>query len=294
MQFYSSFATQPLSRIALGCMSFHDLSAGQAIIAAALDQGINFFDTADLYDGGENERIVGQALRSRREQVVIATKVGNRMRPDGSGWDWAPTKDYIVAAVEESLRRLQTDYIDLYQLHGGTLEDPWEEIVEAFERLKEQGKIRAYGISSIRPNVIRHWTTIAQGKTCMSQYSLLDRRPEEATLDHLHQAGQQVLVRGALAKGILAGKAARPYLGIEEEKVQAVQETLKAQAGADQAGWAIAYTLRSPAVGSVVLGASSAQQLQSAVASWKRVNSKDLDWSELEQVAPALHYTKHR
>ncbi len=295
MQFYStSFAARPLSRIALGCMSFHDLTTGQAIINTALELGINFFDTADLYDRGENEKIVGEVLHSRRQDVFIATKVGNRMRPDGSGWDWVPSKKYIVGAVEDSLRRLKTDYIDLYQLHGGTIEDPWPEIVEAFELLKESGKIKGYGISSIRPNVIRHWAAVSQANTCMTQYSLLDRRPEEATLNHLHAAGQHVLVRGALAKGLLAGKPARTYLGMEEGNVKKVQREWETLAGTDQAGWAISFALKPPAVGSVVLGTSSVEQLKSAVNSWERVNTQQLDWSSLDEVAPAQQYTNHR
>lgn len=295
MQYYSpSFTDFSLSRIALGCMSFHDLPSGRAVIESALDLGINFFDTADLYDQGVNEKVVGEVLRAQRQNVLIATKVGNRMRADGSGWDWAPSKKYILQAVEDSLRRLQTDYIDLYQLHGGTLDDPWEEIIEAFEHLKAVGKIRAYGISSIRPNVIRHWTNMARGSTCMTQYSLLDRRPEETTLAHLHQAGQYVLVRGALAKGLLAGKAAKGYLNWDEETIKTIQERLGLKAGKDLAGWALSFAFRPPAVGSVVLGASSPEQLQSAVHSWERLISVETDWSDVELVAPAQLYGQHR
>ncbi|MDN8790573.1 aldo/keto reductase, partial [Staphylococcus aureus] len=85
-------------------------------IHEALERGINYLDTADLYDRGLNEEFVGKAVKGKRGQVIIATKVGNRWRPDGSGWDWDPSKAYIKQAVKESLRRLQTDYIDLYQL----------------------------------------------------------------------------------------------------------------------------------------------------------------------------------
>ena len=90
-------------------------------------------------------------MRSKRDQVVIASKAGNQWRADGSGWDWNSSKKHILAAAEESLKRLKTDYIDLYQLHGGTIDDPIDETIEAFEILKKQGKIRYYGISSIRP-----------------------------------------------------------------------------------------------------------------------------------------------
>src|ERR1035437_7075729 len=83
------------------------------------DNGINYFDTADLYDKGLNEINIGNALKAKRDQIIIATKVGNQWRSDGTGWDWNPRKDYILKAVEQSLQRLQTNYIDLYQLHGG-------------------------------------------------------------------------------------------------------------------------------------------------------------------------------
>lgn len=193
-----------VSEISFGCMSLDVTSKdSESLLRSAVDHGINFFDTADLYDKGENERVVGKALQSVRNQVIIATKVGNQWREDGSGWDWNPTKTYILKAVEDSLRRLNTDYIDLYQLHGGTIEDPIDETIEAFELLKEQGKIRAYGISSIRPNVIREWVSKSNMSSVMMQYSLLDRRPEEAMLELLGTHDISVITRGTLAKGLL-------------------------------------------------------------------------------------------
>ncbi|HEY6899618.1 MAG TPA: aldo/keto reductase, partial [Puia sp.] len=141
---YSQLGTSDLriSRIGFGCMSLGDEREAAGLIHRAIEGGINFFDTADLYDKGVNEEMVGRILRDRRGEVLIATKVGNQWREDGSGWDWNPRKEYILKAVEESLRRLQTDRIDLYQLHGGTLEDPIDETIEAFELLQRQGKIR--------------------------------------------------------------------------------------------------------------------------------------------------------
>ena len=124
-----------VSRLSLGGMSFHTEAQAQPIIYQALDLGINYFDTADLYDKGENEQIIGKLLKDRRQDVILATKVGNQWRKDGSGWDWNPSKDYIKTAVKQSLKRLQTDYIDLYQLHGGTIDDPIDETIEAFEEL---------------------------------------------------------------------------------------------------------------------------------------------------------------
>lgn len=285
-----------VSVIGLGCMSLgHDHAQNARVIHAALDHGVTFIDTADLYDKGFNEESVGKALRGRRDRVVLATKVGNQWRPDGRGWDWNPRKAYILQAVHASLRRLQTDCIDLYQLHGGTLEDPIDEAIEAFEQLKQQGHIRHYGISSIRPNVIRTWTARSQMQSVMTQYSLLDRRPEEETLDHLHAHSRSVVVRGALAKGLLAGKSPREYLGLSAEPVAEVQQALRAQGqGQDMGPVALQYVLAHPAVATIAVGASSeAQAIANAMAS-------DLPPLTVEQhmalqaVAPVLRYEQHR
>ena len=145
-----------VSEIGLGCMSLGtEETPAISLIHEALDHGINLLDTADLYDDGRNEEIVGKAVKGRRSQVILATKVGNRRIPGQEGWVWDPSKDYILSEVKNSLKRLNTDYIDLYQLHGGTIDDPMEETIEAFEQLKKEGWIRQYAISSIRPNVIR-------------------------------------------------------------------------------------------------------------------------------------------
>ncbi len=297
MMDFSTLGTSSLnvSRIALGGMSFPSTAEGEKIIQTALEGGINFFDTADLYDKGENERIIGKALASVRQEVFIATKVGNRWREDGSGWDWVPRKEHIMTAAEASLQRLGTDYIDLYQLHGGTIEDPLEEVIEAFELLQSQGKIRAYGISSIRPNTIRKWTDLSRGVSCMSQYSLLDRRPEAFVLGHLKQAGHGILVRGALAKGLLAGKPPQSYLDHSADQVANVQaEMLKQVSKEDLSGLALAYCLHSPAVTSVVLGASTPAQISGTLAAWQRVKAMDLDFSQLAHAVPFYDYTQHR
>src|SRR4029079_841005 len=125
----------------------------------------------------------------------------NQWKNDGDGWTWNPRKEYILTAIDQSLKRLHTNYIDLYQLHGGTIDDPIDETIEAFELLKKQGKILHYGISSIRPNVIREYVKRSAIVSVMMQYSLADRRPEEAILDLLKQNNISVLARGVLAQG---------------------------------------------------------------------------------------------
>src|SRR5450631_4634941 len=112
-----------ISRIGFGTMSLElNNQMSEILLHRAFDEGINYFDTADMYQNGLNETFLGQALSSRRKSLILATKVGNQWREDGSGWDWNPSKKYILSSIDQSLERLQTDYIDLYQLHGGTIE----------------------------------------------------------------------------------------------------------------------------------------------------------------------------
>jgi len=224
----SDQSTFQLPKLGLGCMSLPEsYFAAEKVIHAAIDSGISFFDTADLYQKGQNEVNLGKAIQSKRAQLIIATKVGNVWKSDISGWSWNPEKAYILKAVEESLRRLRTDYLDLYQLHGGTIDDPWNETLEAFELLKSQGKIRAFGISSIRPNVIRKVMTMNPPATIMMQYNPLDRRPEEAVFPFLEKTTTRVLVRGAFAKGILIDKPVAGFLDFQKEKVTEIKAEIQ-------------------------------------------------------------------
>ncbi|MGE7055567.1 aldo/keto reductase, partial [Paenibacillus glucanolyticus] len=256
-----------VSEIGLGCMSL-GTDEGQAVklIHEALDQGVNFLDTADLYDKGRNEELVGKAVQGRREEVIIATKVGNRRVEGQDGWVWDPSKDYIKSAVKDSLRRLGTDYIDLYQLHGGTLDDPVEETIEAFEELKREGWIRYYGISSIRPNVIREYVSKSNIVSVMSQYSILDRRPEEEVLDLLAENGISAIARGPVARGILSdrgqSKAEKGYLDYSKNELLDILKRLEEYGnGADLTHTAIRYALSHAAVACTIPGASSLEQL---------------------------------
>ena len=286
-----------VSEVSFGCMSLtgSDRVAHLRLLRQAQESGINFFDTADLYEKGENEKLVGEAFRQMRQQVIIATKVGNQWRPDGSGWDWIPSKKYLLQAVESSLQRLQTDYIDLYQLHGGTLDDPIDEIIAAFELLQQQGKIRYYGISSIRPNMIREYVNRSHLVSVMMQYSLLDRRPEEACLDLLqtHQIG--VLARGSLAQGLLAGKPATNYLSYSESAVTDAAQALQAVAGdyRPMAEVAVKYVLAQPAVATAVLGLRTPPQLQEAIQIMRAPALSSDDVNQLKQIPPNT-YEQHR
>ncbi|MEK3885094.1 aldo/keto reductase [Paenibacillus sp. PL2-23] len=290
-----------VSEIGLGCMSLGtEETEAVAIIHEALECGITLLDTADLYDGGRNEELVGLAVRGRRADVVIATKVGNRRVPGKEGWTWDPSKAYIHAAVRESLRRLGTDYIDLYQLHGGTIDDPMEETIEAFEELKRDGLIRHYGISSIRPNVIREYAKRSSIVSVMSQYSMLDRRPEEETLPLLAERGIGLIARGPLAGGILteagAGKANRQYLDYSPLELPETRRRLAELVSGERtlAQTAIRYALSEPGVSTAIPGASNIEQLRQNVSASKAAPLTAEERAAIRAATKANQYADHR
>lgn len=291
-----------VTELGLGCMSIGiQEKTARSIIEAALEEGINYFDTADLYDFGENEKIVGQALKEVRENVIIATKVGNRWKHDRTGWSWDPSKEYIKEAVKGNLKRLGTDYIDLYQLHGGTIEDPIDETIEAFEELKAEGLIRYYGISSIRPNVIRKFVDKSHLVSVMMQYSILDRRPEEAALPLLHEHGIGVVTRGPVAKGLLSDKmlekiSEKGYLDYSANELRAILPSLKERVASSRPFTEIAlqYNLANPAVASVVTGASSPEQIKSNAAAVKSNPLTNDELALIKDLTKANVYMEHR
>ncbi len=299
MMKYRKLGTSSLevSEVSFGCMSLgSDEQENRQLISDAIDGGINLFDTADIYDNGRNEQMLGAALKGKRTSVLIASKVGNRLRADGSGWDWAPTRAYIIASIEDTLRRLQTDYLDLYQLHGGTIDDPIDEIIEAFELLKQQGKIRYYGISSIRPNVIREYIKRSSIVSVMMQYSLLDRRPEEICFPLLEDARIGILVRGSVARGLLAGKPVAEYLKynkLDVHKMAMAVASISSEAR-NQMQTAVRYVLQHEPVTSAVVGIRTPEQLRSAlsVADTQALTAHELEY--LNQVLHPNFYEEHR
>lgn len=291
-----------VSELGLGCMSLGtEPKKAQEIIEAALEEGMNYFDTADLYDFGENERIIGQVLKPVRDKVIIATKVGNRWSENKDGWSWDPSKKYIKEAVKNSLTRLGTDYIDLYQLHGGTMEDPIVETIEAFEELKAEGIIRYYGISSIRPNVIREYAKKSSIVSVMMQYSMLDRRPEEEALPLLEDYNISAVTRGPLAKGLLSNKmldkaSEKGFLDYNYEELSNTLPQLKEKLADSRIMTEIAlqFNLAQPAVSSVVAGASKVEQIRENA---KAVRANPLSKAELsliQSITKANQYEQHR
>ncbi|MCF8564087.1 aldo/keto reductase [Alicyclobacillus tolerans] len=291
-----------VSEIGLGCMSLpNDEMDAAAIVHRALDVGINFFDTADLYGQGRNEELLGKALEGHRNEVVIATKVGNRFEPGQPGWRWDASGAYIKQAVFDSLKRLGTDYIDLYQLHGGTLDDDMDEVIAAFDSLKKEGWIRFYGISSIRPNVIKQYVKRSQIVSVMMQYSILDRRPEEEILDLLHANQVSVIARGPLAKGLLSAQAADRvtddgYLDYSKAEILELAQKLRDMAGtaSNPSHTAMRYALAHPAVATAIPGSSKVEQLveNAAVAHMPPLSEEQLD--RIRSWSHSNIYRQHR
>ncbi len=221
--------------------------------------------------------------------------MGNQWRADGSGWDWNPKKEYILKAVADSLRRLQTDYIDLYQLHGGTIEDSIDDVIEAFEKLVEQGKIRHYGISSIRPNVIREYVSKSNITSVMMQYSILDRRPEESCFKLLEENNIGVLARGGLARGILVDKPVTHYLNHTYQEVKKVKKAIfeltKNEKSAEQI--ALQFVLNPTVISSAVVGIRTLDQLNQALEAIQTPASVD-EIQNLQSIIPLNYYELHR
>lgn len=291
-----------VSELGLGCMSLGtDLKKAQEIIEAALEEGVNYFDTADLYDFGENEKLVGQTLKNVRDQVIIATKAGNRWNEQKDGWSWDPSKKHLKEAVKASLKRLGIDYIDLFQLHGGTMDDPFEDTIEAFEELKAEGFIRYYGISSIRPNVIREYIEKSKIASVMMQYSILDRRPEEESLPLLQKNGVGVVTRGPLTKGLLSNKmlnnaSEKGYLDYSLEELQETIPLLREKIADSRSMTEVAlqYNLANPAVSSVIAGASKVEQIRENAKAVRADPLSDEELAIIKAITKRSTYEQHR
>jgi len=258
------------------------------IIHAALDQGVNFVDTADMYSAGESEVIVGKALKGRRDDVVLATKVHFQM---GEGRNRSGnSRRWIVKEVEESLRRLGTDWIDLYQIHRPDESTDIEETLSALTDLVHQGKVRAFGCSTFPAEdlVEAHHVSENRGllrmRTEQPPYSILARGIERSVLPVCERYGMGVLTWSPLAAGFLSGKyrkdrpvdltsgrAARqpfrfdPSLPGNAAKFEAVEKLveLAAEVGCSLPELAVAFAATHPGVTSVILGPRTMEQLES-------------------------------
>lgn len=288
-----------MSELGLGAMSFKTKDDAVMIIRSAIEKGINFIDTADLYGFGENESWIGEALRHDREHVILATKVGNRWEEGNSGWTWDPSKEYIKNAVKRSLKRLNTDYIDLYQLHGGTIDDPIEETIEAFEELKKEGVIRYYGLSSIRPNVIKKYLSLSSIVSVMLPYSLLDRRGEEL-FPLFQKHGISVIARGPLAQGVLTEDSAKktPEKGVlhytKQEIFNLNEQIVSTLPKRTITETALQFVLSEPTVATVIPGASTLLQLENNLEAATKPTLSDKELTLLKSMTKDMIFENHR
>lgn len=289
-----------ISELGLGCMSLGtDYKKAQPIIESAIDNGITYFDTADIYDQGVNEEIVGKALKKyqNRDDIVIGTKVGNRLTDDGD-MTWDPSKKHIKESVKGSLKRLGLNHLDLYQLHGGTIDDPLDETISAFDELKREGYIRAYGISSIRPNVIDYYLKNSQIETLMSQFNLIDNRPE-SLINDVHDKQVKILARGPVFKGLLTSKSVdvidekfeNGVLDYTQDELGSTIASIK-ELESNLTALSFKYLTSHDAMGSIIVGASSVEQLEENVRNYYKEISLDQIKSARNRVKD-IEYTQH-
>jgi aryl-alcohol dehydrogenase-like predicted oxidoreductase len=278
-----------VSPYALGTMNFgvmanDDHDDAVRIIHAALDAGVNLIDTADVYSRGESERIVGKAIKARRDEVVLATKFSNPMgdSPNQRGG----SRRWITAAIEGSLRRLETDYIDLYQYHYPDDSTDIEETLSALTDLVRSGKVRAIGTSK-QPAagiVEAHWVSERMGlerfRCEQPHYSILNRGIERDILPTTQRYGMGAIVWSPLAQGLLTGRVRKgqpssltrrgPYfehLG-DERRIDVVEQLIPVaeKAGISLTYLALAFVLAHPGVTAALLGPRTQEQLADLLA----------------------------
>ncbi|MFO7695905.1 MAG: aldo/keto reductase, partial [Anaerolineae bacterium] len=170
-------------------------------IDAALDVGINFIDTADVYSGGHSEELLGRAMKGRRERFVVATKIGWIDFDGEQGRSAYDTVDKLVAGVQENLRRLQTDYLDVIQSHIDFRDPTMEVFVRGFQQLQQEGKVRAYGVSTSNFEYLKAFNSDGRCATLQIDYSILNRTAEAEILPYCLENKIGVIVRGPLAMG---------------------------------------------------------------------------------------------
>jgi aryl-alcohol dehydrogenase-like predicted oxidoreductase len=298
-----------VSVVGLGCNNFGlriDEAASRPVIAKALDIGITMFDTADVYGHkGGSETILGKYLGSRRKDIVLATKFGSPM--DDTGRLRGASRRYIMSAVDASLKRLQTDWIDIYQLHRSDPATPLEETLRALDDLIRQGKVRYIGLSTITAWQLTdmQWTARHLGLnrlvSCETEYNLLTRGAERELVPAMRASGIGMLPYYPLASGFLTGKYKRStplpegarltkgkryedkYINDANFTVLEELEAFCKGSGHSLLELAFSWLAAQPAVGSVIAGATSPGQIESNVkaVNWQ-LNPQDL--SEIDKI----------
>jgi aryl-alcohol dehydrogenase-like predicted oxidoreductase len=294
-----------VSAVGLGGNNFGrriDLDATRAVVNTAMDEGITLIDTADIY--GESEDFLGKLLRGNRENLVIATKFGNPLH--GPDWEARGGRRYIMRAVESSLRRLRTDYIDLYQLHTPDRRTPIDETLSALDEVVKSGKVRYIGCSNFDGWQIADadWTARTRGYSrfisVQNQYSILERDIEGEVTPACERFGLGILPFFPLASGLLTGKyhrgepppagtrlAARPE-ALTDQVFDVVEKLEKyaAERGRSLLDVAIGGLAAQRAVASVIAGATKPEQVRANVAagSWEPTHD---DLAALDEIAPS-------
>jgi aryl-alcohol dehydrogenase-like predicted oxidoreductase len=282
-----------VSTAGLGCNTFGHTLAPEGVeplVRAALDAGVTFFDTADVYGAtpGQSEELLGSALGTRRDDVVVATKFGADVRGlNGPDWGARASRRYIRRAVEGSLRRLGTDYVDLYQLHLPDPLTPIEETLAALHELVAEGKVRYIGSSNFDAWQVTDadWTARTGALTpfisAQNRYNLLDRSAERELVPAAESAGVGILPFVPLASGLLTGKYRRGEAAPEGTRMTVLPgrlaaadfdtiealERLAADWGVPLSTVALGGLAAQPAVGSVIAGARTPDQVRANVAS---------------------------
>jgi aryl-alcohol dehydrogenase-like predicted oxidoreductase len=308
-----------VSTICFGCMTFNggagfwnvigqvDQAGADALVKGSVDAGVNFFDTADVYSEGESEKTLGQSLKNlgiARKDVVIATKVFSRT---GLGRnDMGASRGHIMDAVEASLKRLGTDHIDLYQIHGSDAITPIEETLRALDILVQQGKVRYIGASNweawklSRAITVSELTGYARFDTLQAYYSIAGRELEREFVPMIRHTKTGLLVWSPLAGGLLSGKFSREnqkpensrrsefdFPLVDKERAWRILDVMRPIGeahGCSPARVALAWLLHQPVVTSVIIGAKRTDQLKDNLASINvKLSPKELQ--QLEQVS---------
>ena len=273
-----------VSLAGIGCNNFGwriDAGGTAAVVSAAIDSGINFFDTADIYGAGQSEEYLGRALQGRRNKVLIATKFGMKM---GEGQEGGKP-GYIRQAVEDSLRRLNTDHIDLYQIHKPDPSTPIADTLGALEELVKAGKVREIGCSNFSAAQLQEASQVRSARfaSVQNDYSMLHREPEAEVLPECRRLGMAFLPYFPLANGLLTGKY-RPGQAFPKSsragdgfgpKVFTDENLTLAEAlrqfaesrGHTLLELAMSWLASKPAVASIIAGAKTAEQVKANASS---------------------------
>jgi aryl-alcohol dehydrogenase-like predicted oxidoreductase len=292
-----------LGAMMFGAMGNPDHDDSIRIIHRALDAGINFIDTADVYSGGESEEIVGQALQGRRDDVVLASKVHYPMGDDPN--HRGNSRRWIITAAENSLRRLRTDHLDLYQVHRPDPAVDVEETLSALSDLIHSGKVRAIGTSSFPASQIveAQWAAERRGlerfRTEQPPYSIINRGIEREVLPVCQRYGMGTLVWSPLGQGLLTGRhrkgqqtgthrsGSMPQHFSDERKLDVVEQLipLADQAGLPMTHLAMAFAIAHPGVTSAIIGPRTMEQLDDLLAG-ADVTLDDEILNRIDEIAP--------